>query len=252
MLSWRACPTNHQVSILVGLPHPYNFVPMSVSDTRERLLEIALELIWRSNYSCVGVNEICKRAGVTKGAFYHHFESKASLFCEATAYYWQVIKNDLDAVFSPLNSPLVQLENLLHFLVMAKLGNDQEGIRGCPFYTAGAQIGSNEAKVIEALELLSGNAVKYNTALVRALQSDGCLEDGVDPEQTGRLLYHFIHGVFSYVHVHEGAENIKRDLTVGLYRLLGLRRELWYSEKPNWEPQQADSHFVEQILLPRG
>lgn len=224
---------------------------MSVSDTRERLLEIALELIWQSNYSCVGVNEICKQAGVTKGAFYHHFESKASLFCEATAYYWQVIKNDLDAVFSPLNSPLVQLENLLHFLIMAKLGNDQAGIRGCPFYTAGAQIGSTEEKVIEALQLLSQNAVKYNTALVRGLQSGGYLEEGVDAEQTALLLYHFIHGVFSYVQVHEGVENIKRDLTVGLYRLLTLKREHWYAEKPNWVPQQGGSHFVEQILLPR-
>lgn len=224
---------------------------MSVSDTRERLLEIALELIWQSNYSSVGVNEICKQAGVTKGAFYHHFESKASLFCEATAYYWQVIKNDLDAVFSPLNSPLVQLENLLHFLIMAKLGNDQAGIRGCPFYTAGAQIGSAEEKVIEALQLLSRNAVKYNTALVRGLQSGGYLEEDVDAEQTALLLYHFIHGVFSYVQVHEGVENIKRDLTVGLYRLLTLKREHWYAEKPNWVPQQGGSHFVEQILLPR-
>ncbi|MEZ5530209.1 MAG: TetR/AcrR family transcriptional regulator [Porticoccaceae bacterium] len=224
---------------------------MSVSDTRERLLEIVLELIWQSNYSCVGVNEICKQAGVTKGAFYHHFESKASLFCEATAYYWQVIKNDLDAVFSPLNSPLVQLENLLHFLIMAKLGNDQAGIRGCPFYTAGAQIGSTEEKVIEALQLLSQNAVKYNTALVRGLQSGGYLEEGVNVEQTALLLYHFIHGVFSYVQVHEGVENIKRDLTVGLYRLLTLKREHWYAEKPNWVPQQGGSHFVEQILLPR-
>lgn len=224
---------------------------MSVSDTRERLLEIALELIWQSNYSCVGVNEICKQAGVTKGAFYHHFESKASLFCEATAYYWQVIKNDLDAVFSPLNSPLVQLENLLHFLIMAKLGNDQAGIRGCPFYTAGAQIGSTEEKVIEALQLLSRNAVKYNTALVRGLRSGGYLEEDVDAEQTALLLYHFIHGVFSYVQVQEGVENIKRDLTVGLYRLLTLKREHWYAAKPNWVPQQGGSHFVEQILLPR-
>ncbi|WP_461515890.1 TetR/AcrR family transcriptional regulator [Porticoccus sp.] len=225
---------------------------MTVPDTRERLLEIALELIWQSNYSCVGVNDICKQAGVTKGAFYHHFDSKAGLFCEATAYYWQVIKNDLDAVFSPLNSPLVQLENLLHFLIMAKLGNDQAGIRGCPFYTAGAQIGSNEEKVIEALQLLSENAVKYNTALVRALQSGGYLEEDVDAEQTALLLYHFIHGVFSYAHVHEGVETIKRDLAVGLYRLLALKREHWYAAQPNWVPQQADSHFVEQVLLPRG
>ncbi len=31
---------------------------MSTQDTRTRLLETALELIWQSNYNSVGVNEI--------------------------------------------------------------------------------------------------------------------------------------------------------------------------------------------------
>ena len=82
---------------------------MSTQDTRTRLLETALELIWQSNYNSVGVNEICKQAGVTKGGFYHHFESKASLFCEASEYYWNSVKRDLDALLSPVNTPLEQL-----------------------------------------------------------------------------------------------------------------------------------------------
>jgi TetR/AcrR family transcriptional repressor of nem operon len=53
------------------------------AETRESLLEAALELIWQSNYVSVGISEICERAGTTKGAFYHHFESKAVLFREA-------------------------------------------------------------------------------------------------------------------------------------------------------------------------
>ena len=224
---------------------------MSLTETRERLLETALELIWQSNYNSVGVNEICKQAGVTKGAFYHHFDSKAALFCEATAYYWQVIKSDLDAVFSPVNTPLEQLENLVHFLFVAKMGNDRAGIRGCPFYNAGAQIGSGDEKVIEALQLLSQTAVKYNLSLVKALQLAGCLDDGVDAEQTARLLYHYIHGVLSYAQVHSDDEEIKRDLPTGLYRLLALKTDYWFSARPTWEPQPGVSPLVGEILLPR-
>lgn len=215
---------------------------MSVSETREKLLETALALIWQSNYSIVGVNEICKQAGVTKGAFYHHFESKASLFCEATAYYWQVIKKDLDTIFSPVNTPLQQLENLIQFLFQAKI--DDHSVRGCPFFNAGAQIGTDDEKVIEALKNLSQTAITYNLALIKALESGGYLERSGDLEQQARLMYHYIHGVMSYAYVQPDVETIKKDLPEGLYRLLGVKQDYWYSTSPTW---QADTGILQQL-----
>ena len=88
----------------------------NAAETREKLLETATRLIWQSNYSCVGVNEICKQAGVTKGAFYHHFESKADLYVAASRHYWDFMKSDLDAIYSPSYTPLEQLENLIHLI----------------------------------------------------------------------------------------------------------------------------------------
>lgn len=207
---------------------------MSVIETRERLLEIALELIWQSNYNCVGVNEICRQAGVTKGAFYHHFDSKAKLFCEATNYYWQVIKKDLDAIFSPLNTPLEQLENIILFLFVSKLGNDKASIKGCPFYNAGSQIGSEEEQIVEALRTLSQTAIKYDLALINALDNGGYLHPVADKEQLARLMYQYIHGVMNYVHINGNSEQVKQDLPMGLYRLLGVKREHWFQTKPTW------------------
>jgi TetR/AcrR family transcriptional repressor of nem operon len=210
---------------------------MSVLETREKLLETALALIWQSSYSVVGVNEICKQAGVTKGAFYHHFESKASLFCEATNYYWQVVKKDLDTIFSPVNSPLQQLENLIQFLFKSKLSDER--VRGCPFFNAGAQIGTDDEKVLQALKNLSQTAITYNTALVKALSDGGYLEREGDHEQQARLMYHFIHGMMSYAHVHPDMESIKKDLPEGLYRLLGVKQAYWFSASPTWESEPA-------------
>jgi TetR/AcrR family transcriptional repressor of nem operon len=206
---------------------------MSVSETREKLLETALSLIWQSNYSIVGVNEICKQAGVTKGAFYHHFESKASLFCEATAYYWQVTKKDLDTIFSPVNTPLEQLENLIQFLFQSKI--DDHSVRGCPFFNVGAQIGTDNEMVIAALKTLSDTAITYNLALIKALHSGGYLERSGDLEQQARLMYHYIHGVMSYAYVQPDVETIRKDLPEGLYRLLGVKQNYWYSTSPTWQ-----------------
>ncbi|WP_202899276.1 TetR/AcrR family transcriptional regulator [Kordiimonas gwangyangensis] len=65
-------------------------------NTREKLLDTAIDLIWKSNYTRVGVNEICKCAGVTKGGFYHYFETKADLFYEASLYHWAQKQDELE------------------------------------------------------------------------------------------------------------------------------------------------------------
>jgi AcrR family transcriptional regulator len=49
-------------------------------ETRNKILETATELFSKSGYDATGVAEICQAAGVSKGAFYHHFSTKQALF----------------------------------------------------------------------------------------------------------------------------------------------------------------------------
>jgi AcrR family transcriptional regulator len=48
-------------------------------ETRERLLGAAVDLYSAKGFAGASVLDVARRAGVTKGAFYHHFESKAHL-----------------------------------------------------------------------------------------------------------------------------------------------------------------------------
>lgn len=50
--------------------------------SRKRILDTAAELFASKGYDTVGVAEICMVSNASKGAFYHHFESKESLFME--------------------------------------------------------------------------------------------------------------------------------------------------------------------------
>lgn len=45
----------------------------------EQILECALGLFFQLGYEATSIPQICNAAGVTKGAFYHHFESKDQL-----------------------------------------------------------------------------------------------------------------------------------------------------------------------------
>lgn len=46
---------------------------------KEKLLNASLSLIREQGFAATTVDDLCARAGVTKGAFFHHFESKDAL-----------------------------------------------------------------------------------------------------------------------------------------------------------------------------
>jgi len=48
--------------------------------TRARILAAAAEAFAERGYDATGVAEICERAGVSKGAFYYHYQTKQALF----------------------------------------------------------------------------------------------------------------------------------------------------------------------------
>ncbi len=49
-------------------------------ETRNHILEAARSRIGHKGYDATSVSEICRDAGVSKGAFYHHFASKQEVF----------------------------------------------------------------------------------------------------------------------------------------------------------------------------
>ncbi len=206
---------------------------MTSQETRTRLLEIALDLIWQSNYNTVGVNEICKQAGVTKGSFYHYFDSKATLFCEATDYYWKTAKLTLDEIFSPINPPLEQLKQFIQFIFSRKFNESDNSVKGCPYFTSGDQTGCGDEMINNSLKEMTRNGVMYNMALVRSLNTGGFLEQNsqgeLDEECIARLISQYIHGAMSFARVDGCIPTIKSDLPEGLFRILGLKREYWFS-----------------------
>ena len=54
---------------------------------RQKLLDAALALIREKGYASTTVDELCGRAGVAKGSFFHHFKDKEAL-AVAAADYW--------------------------------------------------------------------------------------------------------------------------------------------------------------------
>lgn len=196
-------------------------------DTKQKLMQVATDLIWESNYDKVGIAEICKQAGVTKGAFYHHFKSKADLFSSACDNEWERMRRRMDEIFSPSKNALEQLEGLIDLTLEKQIRrlNGENRICGCPFFTAGAQAGCGDDEIRQVAQGMSDNGLRYYKALVRTLASEGYLNQCVDEEQAARLVQEFVQGLIMVGRIHQDFDKLRRDLREGIYRLLDLRQE---------------------------
>jgi len=54
-------------------------MPKDGTETRNRILDAAQAIVMRQGFAGAAVDAITAEAGVTKGAFFHHFESKSAL-----------------------------------------------------------------------------------------------------------------------------------------------------------------------------
>ena len=59
----------------------------TATGSRQKLLDVSVKLIRQKGFAATSVDCLCEAAGVTKGAFFHHFKSKDALGV-ASAAYW--------------------------------------------------------------------------------------------------------------------------------------------------------------------
>ncbi len=89
---------------------------MSTVETRTKLLSAALRLVREEGYDGTSVDDLCRAASVTKGAFFHHFASKEDLAVAATKYWTEVTGAAFEqASYHLFEDPLDQLIGYVEF-----------------------------------------------------------------------------------------------------------------------------------------
>ena len=191
------------------------------SDAKEKLLAVAFELIWNNSYNGVSVDQICERARVNKGSFYHFFPSKVDLALEAYEEFWQQKRAGYDRIFSPQVPPLQRLSQLCHFIyedqkaMATKCGH----VLGCPFGSVGSEICAQEEKLRgKTQEIFVRNCKYIESALIDA-QRDGVIET-TDPAATARNVSACLLGFLFLAKILNDVE-ILRDIEPAIMRLIG-------------------------------
>lgn len=86
--------------------------------SRQKIIDSALNVIREKGYEATTVDELCAAAGVTKGAFFHHFKSKEDLAVSA-ADYWSVMTGEFFKN-APYHEPKDPLDRVLGYVAFRK------------------------------------------------------------------------------------------------------------------------------------
>lgn len=194
------------------------------ADTRTRLLEAAHTLIWQNSYSGVSVDDICRRANVNKGSFYHFFPSKNSLAIAALEDHWQQMEPDIQKMLTANASPKEKIKMMAQFIYdQQKQRFDEIGhVCGCPYASLGSEMSMQDETLRQAVERKLENAIRFIEQVLREAVEQKLIED-VQINEKAREMDVFIIGIMTTARVRNTLNLFKSDLENGLLRIAGLK-----------------------------
>jgi AcrR family transcriptional regulator len=141
--------------------------------TRRRILDAAIDVFGDVGYAAAGWNTIIERTGMTKGALYHHFDSKESL---ASAIIEEGSDTILVAFRNVCGSSSPALENMIHgtFTIANVLRSDKTA-------RAAEQLMAALSGFNEAAAQFCGNLIDLMASQARRASAEGDLREDLDP-----------------------------------------------------------------------
>jgi len=190
-------------------------------ETRARILESSIKLFSNRGFNVASVDDICEEAGVSKGAFYHHFESKQTLFLALLDGWLQTIDNAIEAS-KDKTAPetFMQMTEAFPYI----FGTAGEGL---PMFLEFWLQASRDDKIWQASIAPYRRYHKYFTSLIKKGVDEGSFVD-VDPELTARMIVSMAMGLLLQSLLDpKGAkwEKVAREITSMMLNTLVLNSE---------------------------
>jgi TetR/AcrR family transcriptional repressor of nem operon len=192
------------------------------SDAKERLLQVAFDLIWDNSYSAVSVDQICERAEVNKGSFYYYFKTKADLAVASYEDHWREKQPDLDRIFSPQVPPLERLARWCQYLCQRQHQKAEKygHVCGCPYSSIGAEVATQDEKIRAKTQELFLRNLKYLESAMADAKRDG-VETIRNPRLTAERVYSVALGMMLRAKVRNDL-TVLQDLEPAVMDLIGV------------------------------
>jgi TetR/AcrR family transcriptional repressor of nem operon len=164
---------------------------MPRASTRDQILAAGGAFMHRNGFSASGVAEITAAAGVPKGSFYNHFESKEAFAAAALADYWE----HGSAALALLNRPGPADERVrAHFKAVDRLLSDDAYAAGCMLGNFAIEAGPLSDPLRKQVAALYVGWTTQLAACLEGGQKAGTVNAAVPAETLARFLIGAWHG----------------------------------------------------------
>ncbi len=144
-------------------------MPKDGAATRERILATAERLMTAQGYSATSVDQVIADSGSSKGAFFHHFQSKADLAYQLTERYVASDLANLAGALEAVADISDPAERVVAFVRVFEEGGDEimSAQSGCLYATVLAE---REFTGSDINDLVAKATVEWRDALVELLR----------------------------------------------------------------------------------
>ncbi len=157
-------------------------------ETRRQLVEAAVRLMLRQGFSATTVDQVCAEASLTKGSFFHHFESKEAMGLAAMAAFAELgMELYAEAWGAPGGDPLEKLHRLLD--IMSDLARQHGGMLTCMVGMLSQELALSNAAVREAGEAHMKAWVEAAAGLLADAKQVHAPRASFDPDAVAWMLY---------------------------------------------------------------
>ncbi|MCB1840235.1 MAG: TetR/AcrR family transcriptional regulator [Alphaproteobacteria bacterium] len=198
------------------------------TNTKDRLIKTAKELIWRDSYNATSVDEICVAADVKKGSFYHFFPSKAHLALATMDSCMQETIENYDDIFSRTRPPLERFTLMARHVykkqqeISAELGH----VCGCPYATLGSEIASEDEEIAEKISDICAKKTAYYETALQDLISEGLIPESTDVKIKSEEIFAFLVGQLLMARIKNDLSFIEHHLKDSVFSLIGVDQEV--------------------------
>lgn len=143
---------------------------MARPNTRENIVQAGLKCLVERGFNAVGVQDITDAAGVPKGSFYNHFDSKEALGVEIVERYG-ANQTRREVLTDPKVSPLQRLRR--HFDRISAIYIESHFTRNCILGGFSAELANQSETIRESLRRLYGQWSKDIETTIAEAQVKG-------------------------------------------------------------------------------
>src|SRR5271166_5138895 len=188
--------------------------------SKTKLLDAALHVIRAKGYTATTIDDICHKAGVTKGSFFHHFKSKDELAL-AAASYWATMTAGFFAAapYRKLQDPLQRLLGYVDFREEILQGDLPDYT--CLLGTLVQETYATHPNIRAACDKGMSTHIAIITRDVAAAKKLYAPESPWSAESVGYFIQSVLQGAFIFAKAKQGPEVVRESLA-HLRRYLGL------------------------------